>query len=382
MNRQVAFFAVLLLISSSLIACGGDSAGNVEATSTRAAEQTEVAEVRVVPTETTSLEPTATATTTPEQESTPVPTPTATAIAATPTPSLTSHERNYLYKLDATIGDALSRLDQGIVNLESKTPPTDEAAFFTKESTDLGNNSRWGSIPGRFRDVHMAYGDIMSRLAKVDITNLESDESFSAARDLYAQSLSDLSDLDAHNRETMGLSDRPARAQAPLPTPVPKPVLPLASFQPSSDELGGEYEVDKAEKVERDGQPDGFIDGERLRYAVSLASFEAAPLLVQVTCVQFESDGGAEEWMSRNITNSRSLVVNVSDDGPLELAADSAYTMSGLFTGSSGTVFNVDNVWFRQDVTACNYYGFDDSGPWLHFMIDMARRVSDRTASQ
>lgn len=370
------FAAIVMTLTIMLAGCGGggSSANDANATGTRSAEQTEVASVRSQTSPETASGATETAAPAPAPTRTPRATP---PLVPTATPGLSTQEKNYLFKLDGVIGDILLNLDQGIAKLDARIPPVDEASFFDTEEKRAGDVGHWGTVPSPLRDLHTDFRRIILKLDQVDVAGLGDDASFATARAVYASALGEVEDLDVRSRAVLGLSERSARP--PVPTPVP--MLPLASYQPQADEFGAEYEVSKADKLPKDAQPAGFVVGERLQYTITHASFGNGPIIIQVKCAQFQTSAGADSWITNDQASNRRTLTNVQNDQALDLAADASASMSGLIS-NDGNVFGWDLVWFRQGATACSYGGIDQDGPWLQFMIDLARRVSDRTAAQ
>lgn len=410
------FLILTLGLTLLTIACGGSENGNAvgvnaEATSTRAAEQTEVAKAREDkerPTESPSV-----ATEPPTPTAMPEPSPTVTARPTrTPRPSptpvaLTDDDFRGLLIDDADLPDYFELAAEGAL---------EERNSLNRVGYSDGLSRRFDASPspseGLWR-IHSACANYRSRgeakrvvneaqayyldnvpdyqLVAVDVTPIGM-ETLAATGTVSIEGgeMNPLAVVWVVSRTTVCeyygiaqngnaleelvsiLTAAPAIA-AVIPTPTPQPPAPMSAFLPTLEDFGLPYEINDSERITEVPGMSGFLEGDSISYAVTPASFGIAPLLVYGECVRFSTPDLASDWIERERDSQRSRRSNVQADQAIDLGIDEAYSLTGLLQQYQQTY-----IWFRIGATSCEYSSQDEDSNYYQFVVNLANRVIER----
>lgn len=175
----------------------------------------------------------------------------------------------------------------------------------------------------------------------------------------------------------------PTNTPRPLPpTRTPVPPIALGSMFPQGNEIEVPWDLRDVEKYNPASKPTGFVSGEEFTYYMTDPGLlNQSFLLMVVTCVEFDSNNNAAEWITARRNSARNIFVGVSRDEQVPDVGHGTYAITGLIGGGSSVSIGA-NVWTRLDNIACAYLALDSTFDSTDQTIEIVRRVISRVEGE
>lgn len=171
----------------------------------------------------------------------------------------------------------------------------------------------------------------------------------------------------------------------PEPTATPAPTFldfDLALMFPEPDEIQVPVERVSTERITDPFPREGFLTGERFTWGMSDFNLHNQSfLLLEVTCVKYESWQAAAEWIVGFVDRNEIILTGITRNEAIDNLGDQAHAMSGSF-GSSDSVQYMAHVFMRLGNTSCMYLGMDQEYDSTDQLIEMVQRIEPRVLEQ